>query len=375
MARPDWQYFDLENIIDRTLILSDIALFFREHNSGLILDEVQHEPEVLSYLRGHIDKDRSLCNRLILTGSSSPELLKADTETLAGRTALLEVSPLSMGEQFGKGLSPFFALLEHKLTSDTIHYMLQLNSRLSHEEFKTAWLKGGYPETKTKPEEFLPVWQENYVATYLERDVRHHFPGLNLDNFRRFLMSLHDFHGQQINVAQVARSLIIAESTIRRYLEIAHGMYFWRELQPIERTNLRSITKQPKGFYRDSGLFHFLTRIQDFNDLYRSRYRGASFESFVIEEIMRGISCTSVTNVRYSFVRTRGGLEVDLVIDGSFGRLPIEIKCSSGNALKDVKSLQSFMEREGLPIGIVINQSERTARLSEGIVQLPVTAL
>ena len=90
---------------------------------------------------------------------------------------------------------------------------------------------------------------------------------------------------------------------------------------------------------------------------------------------MRGISCTSVTNVRYSFVRTRGGLEVDLVSDGSFGRLPIEIKCSSGNSRKDVKSLQSFMERDGLPIGIVINQSERTARLSEGIVQLSVTAL
>ncbi len=375
LARPDWRYFDLENISDRELITSDIPLFFRENDTSIILDEVQLVPEVLAYLRGLIDQKRAEKNRFILTGSSSPELLKVHAETLAGRSRLLEVSPLSMSEQVQIGLSPFFGIFEGKLSEHSISIIQDLAIRISDEQFKNSWLKGGFPETITIPNNSLSIWQENYISTYLERDIRRYFPGLNFDNFSRFIISLQDYHAQQINVAEFSRLLSLSESSVRRYLEIANGMFFWRELRSIERTVLRSITKQPKGFYRDSGLFHFLSRIHDYDDLFRSKYRGASFEAFVIEELIRGISCTLATNVDYRFVRTRGGLEVDLVIDGSFGRLPVEIKCASSNTIKDVSGLKAFIEREDLPLGVVINQAQRIALLSDKIVQVPITVL
>lgn len=178
--------------------------------------------------------------------------------------------------------------------------------------------------------------------------MRRYFPRLNFDNFPKFFLSLRDYHGQQLNIAEFSRALGAGESSVRRYLEIADGMYFWRELPPLQRSVLRSLTKQPKGFFRDSGLYHYLARIHTTEELWRSRHKGASFEAFVIEELARGIANTMATNIEYSFVRTRGGLEVDLIIDGSFGKLPVEIKYSSSTSLKEVTGLKKIY-RPGRP--------------------------
>ncbi len=371
MARPDWEYFDLERASDRRLIESDMELFFKNHGTNLIIDEAQEVPALFSFLRGYVDRERNRSGRFILTGSSSPELTGAVSESLAGRVGLLELSPFKTNELFGNPLPPFYSICGCKIDASHAEYLRTLEPVHTFEQVQQVWLNGGYPEPSLKPPEFRPIWTENYIATYLERDLRKLFPSLEIEKFRLFLTMLKDFHSQILNAAEFSRAIGASESTIRRYLEITHGLFIWRKLSAYERSSLRSLVKNPRGMYRDSGLFHFFNHISSVSDLETSRYRGASFESFVIEEILRGVACTDATMVNSYYFRTRSGAEVDLIIEGSFGTLPIEIKASSWTDPKDTAALGRFISDHDLPFGLVINLSDRVEALTPKIIQIP----
>jgi len=374
--RPEWEYFDLERPIDRDIILQDPTLFFRNHPQGVILDEAQLYPELLGTLRGVIDTQRDVRNRFILTGSSSPELLRFSSDSLAGRVALVELSPLKMNEISGVELPPFYALFESPITAESKSIIQALIPIHSNELFYRTWLWGGFPEPQFRNDpDFFNTWHENYIRTFLERDLKRLFPGIDSDNYRLFLALLKDYHANTINIADISRSIGLSETTIRKYLEIADLSFFWRKLPSYERTSLRSVVKNPRGLYRDSGHFHFASNLFSKQALEVSRFRGASFEAFVIEEILRGIACVKAYNLSAAFFRTRGGAEIDLVLNGSFGCLPIEIKCRSSVTLKDVKPLVEFIDRESLSLGIVITLGEKVHQLSESIFAVPVNCL
>jgi uncharacterized protein len=375
-CRPDWEYFDLQRPKDKALILNDPELFFRHHPGQVILDEAQLFPEVLEILRGIIDENREQRNRFIITGSSSPALLSSASETLAGRVAVIELSPLKMNEFCNEPLPLLYRAFESRVSSATLLELSELRPLRTYEEFMRTWLWGGFPEPLARGEEdFIPLWHENYVRTYVERDLKFFFPGLESESFRRFLFILRDFHAGSLNIADISRSLGLGETTVRRYLDIANHTLLWRKLESYERTKLRSTVKNPRGLYRDSGLFHFLSSILSLPDLERSRYRGASFEAFAIEEILRGIEASLTFNTHASFFRTRGGAEVDLIIEGSFGTIPIEIKASSVTTSKDIPSLLSFIEREELPLGLVINLGDTVTRITPKVLSIPITCI
>ena len=128
----------------------------------------------------------------------------------------------------------------------------------------------------------------------------------------------------------------------------------------------------PKGYIRDTGLFHFLSRLSDFNELLGHFLLGASFEAFVIEELLKGLESTLVTNWDCYYYRTRNGAEIDLILEGSFGTLPIEIKYGNTLKIKQLSSLIQFIEERDLPLCIVINASERVEWITEKIIQIPV---
>ena len=146
----------------------------------------------------------------------------------------------------------------------------------------------------------------------------------------------------------------------------------WRCLNSYEKNVIKSIVKMPKGFLRDTGLWHHLLRIKDIESLYHDPISGISFESFVIEEILRGLESTLLTNWSAHYYRTRNGAEVDLVIEGDFGILPIEIKHGTYTKPKQLTSLSAFIKEHHLDYGIVINQSDTIKWLTEKIVQMPV---
>jgi hypothetical protein len=181
--------------------------------------------------------------------------------------------------------------------------------------------------------------------------------------------------GTIINKSDVGRSLDVSEVTIKEYLQIADGSYIWRNLPAFKKSAMKSIVKMPKGLFRDSGLAFFLNNIHDKDQMLRYSATGNLFEAFIIEEIIRGLNATMLPLPQYSYYRTRNGAEVDLVLEGSFGTLPVEIKFGTDTRLSKLTSLRRFIDQENLPLGLVINNGADVRVLSDRIVQVPARFL
>ncbi len=368
--RPGWRYLDLENPNDYKLISRDPILYFEQFDSDIIIDEAQLYPELFNVLRGVIDNKRSQKGRFIITGSSSAELTHHISESLAGRIATVEIGTLKANEYYGQPLSKFYQLFADKLDRGNV---VKGRSVLTRDQMNHHWLKGGYPEpTISKDDFFWQQWMENYYFNYVNRDVAKLFPRLNKIKYQRFVKVLSSLSSTIINKSDLARALEMSEGSVREYLKIIEGTFLWREQCSFESKAIKSIVKMPKGYMRDTGLLHYLLNLRTMEDLFNYSGVGHSFEGFVIEEIIKGLNALGNTNWQADYFRTRKGAEVDLVLEGYFGVLPIEIKYSSSVPNKRLRSLSDFIERHKLPFGMVINQSDEVVWLTDKIVQIPV---
>jgi len=370
MARPGWHYFDLEKASDYDFISRDYDFFFSEYPRNIIIDEAQEAPQLFRQLRGIIDASRKETGRFILTGSSSPDLLAQASDSLAGRIAIIELGTLKMNEIQQRPLPPFYCIFGQELSDESLTTIKKLDCAVA--DVIPFFLRGGYPEPVLGGDDYAyNEWMENYFQTYINRDIKKLFPRLDAIRYRRFIAMLSALSGTVINKAQLGRSIDVSEVTIRDYLEIADKTFFWRTIPSYAASVSKSLVKMPKGIVRDSGINNYLSAIDSREKLLRSPQVGQNFEAFVIEEIIKGLQATSVTRWDYFYFRTKNGAEVDLILQGSFGTLPIEIKLGRQTTLKQLTSLQQFVKRHDLPFGILINNSSEVRLLSEKIIQLP----
>jgi predicted AAA+ superfamily ATPase len=371
MCRPDWRYFDLEKGRDYDFITNDFDFFFREYPEHLIIDEAQECPQLFRELRGVIDADRQRKGRFILTGSSSPELLKEISDSLAGRVGILEIGTLKMNEQAGQPLSDFYQLFTRPLQRDGVDLLRQLS--VLTDDCLDYFFRGGYPEPVIlQSEAAYYAWMDSYYKTYISTDIRRLYPRLDSIKYRRFIGMLAGLSGTIVNKAQLGRSIDTSEVTVRDYLDIADKSFLWRLIPSYENSTTKSVVKMPKGIYRDSGLLHYLLNISSRDQMVQSPTVGQNFESFIIEEILKGMQATMIPKWDYYYYRTRNGAEIDLILEGSFGLLPIEIKFGASTSIKQLTSLRRFIKERDLPFGIVINNAEEVMLLSETIVQVPI---
>ena len=371
---PKWKYFDLENLKDRDFLKRDFEFFFKEYPKHIILDEAQEIPELFKYLRGVIDHKRKLNGRFLITGSSSPELIKKASDSLAGRIAVLELGTFKTSEIRKKTLSPFFDIFSSNLNSRSLKFLKSLSTKYKKFDVLKLMLKGGYPDPcLSKNKDYFDLWMKNYFDTYINRDIRKLYPRLDSLRFQRFVSMLSELSGTIINRAQIGRSLDLNEVSVKDYLEIADKTYIWRQIPGFSHSKKKSLVKMPKGFLRDSGLIHYLLNIKNKEELLRSPKAGQIFESFVIEEILKGLTVKYLKHWNYSYYRTKNGAEIDLVLEGSFGLLPIEIKFSSFVEKRSLTALNKFITEYSLPFGLIINNSQEIKMMSEKILQIPVT--
>ncbi len=371
--RPDWQYYDLENPEDYQLITDDPVAFFNLHPSNLIIDEAQQYPELFKILRGIVDADRKKKGRFILTGSSSPDIVKGITESLAGRIATMEMWPFKQGELYEKPLSPIYQLMNERSTK--IEDFMALKPTVTLTQSINCWYKGGFPEPLIEGEhneDYYRLWLENYVVDYLNRDIRTLFPRLNIHNFRRFLTLLAQFSGHQLNMSNISRALGTSVSTVKDYLDIIHQTFIWRNLEPYTKNPLKKVQKSNKGFFRDQGLLHYYLKINELDQLLLHPVAGFSFESFAIEEIIRGLQSTMATQLDFNYYRTIDKSEVDLIIESPTGIIPIEIKLSSTIKRQSLYGLENFISDMDCQYGILINRGKRVEQITNKIVQIPV---
>jgi hypothetical protein len=372
----EWHRFDMENSADRQQLLADPDLFFRLHADKVVIDEAQLAPPLFSALRVAIDRDRTRKGRFLLSGSSSPELVKQISESLAGRVAYLEMAPLSLSEAWQLSPSRLFSLLAEGAPIADIQSAAA--ARLTLLQVRDYWFQGGYPEPwLSGNEEFRSLWSRHYIDAYLLRDVGALFPNLNRDRFRQFIALLSQLSGDILNNANIARTLGVSEPTVRDWLRIAHDTFLWRHIPAWDRSAAKQLVKHPKGFLRDSGLLHRLLRIQDHNMLSSHPAIGKSWEGMVVETLLRGFENAGI-DVEPFHYRTRGGAEIDLILEGQFGSahlLPVEIKLTQQSDKRALRSLSEFVAAHDCPLGLVINNDERPRWLDERILAIPAAAL
>lgn len=276
-------YLDLESPEDLSK-LTDPQSYLRLHENKLvILDEVQRIPHLFQVLRGLVDEGKRkglTTTRFLLLGSASVELIKQSSESLAGRIAYLELPCLNLNE-CGKT------------------------------ETNKLWVRGGFPNSflaSTDGDSY--IWRENFIRTYLERDIPQLGPRIPAETLRRFWTMLAHNQGTLLNSAQLARNLAVDGKTVARYLDLMVDLLLLRLLPPWHNNAGKRLVKSPKIFIRDSGLVHALLRIIDHEDLLSHPVVGSSWEGLVIENIISSLAEGS----SYHFYRTSSGAEIDLLL-------------------------------------------------------------
>jgi len=311
-------FFDLEDVdAQRRLAEPKIAL---ERLTGLVvLDDVQRMPELFPLLRVLADRKPAKA-RFLLTGSASPALVRGVSESLAGRVALVDVSGFSLSE-------------------------------VGEDEWRKLWWRGGFPlsylaETDATSRE----WQEEFVATLLERDMPQLGITIPAATLRRFWLMLTHYHAQVWRGSELARSLGASEPTMRKYLDILSSTFMVRQLSPWHENLSKRQVKSPKVFLRDSGLLHCLLRLPAFVDLESHPKLGASWEGFALEQVLQ------ITGDRDAyFWATHGGAELDLMVTWHGRRYGFEFKYgdapsmtkSMHTALQDLKLKRLFVIHPG----------------------------
>jgi len=340
---PDNAYFfDLENPADLARLDNPMLALQSISQQLIVIDEIQRRPELFPVLRVLVDsaripQDENLIKKepnkkklFLILGSASRDLIRQSSETLAGRIGYIELPPFSLSE---------------------VHDSTRL------------WLRGGFPNSYLAANDSDSyLWRQNYITTFLERDI----PNLGFDipapQMRRCWLMLAHYHGQTFNASEIGRSLGVSDHTVRRYLDILTGTFMMRELILWFENLQKRQVKAPKVYFRDSGILYALLDLKTQEQLYQHPRLGAFWEGFALEEIIA--ACNASSEECY-FWATQTNAELDLLIIKNGKRIGFEIKYT--DAPRTTKSMQIALIDLKLDHLIVIYPGNQTYPLTENI--------
>jgi predicted AAA+ superfamily ATPase len=334
-------YLDLESEADLAK-LSDPELYLSRHEDKLvILDEIQRKPDLFKILRGRIDqmKRKGLPGRYLLLGSASLDLLHQSSESLAGRISFLELGPLGVSE-------------------------------VKAGDADKLWLRGGFPDSFLAGNDAASMrWRRDFIRTYLERDIPQLGPRIPAETLRRFWTMLAHRHGGLHNAATIAQSLGVDGKTVAAYLDLFVDLLLVRRLEPWHENVGKRLVKSPKIYLRDSGLLHALLGIETDEDLLGHPACGASWEGFVIENVISVLP----EGAQAYFYRTAAGAEIDLVLQLPKQRWAVEIKRSLSPA--PTKGFHLGCEDLDVAARWVVYPGEESYPLNSGTQTIPLAKL
>lgn len=332
-------YLDLENPADLAK-LNEPSLYLRENADKLvIIDEVQLMPEIFPLLRSLVDENRTN-GKFLLLGSSSPDLVNKSSESLAGRIKYIELSPFSLAE-------------------------------IGYKKMDMLWLRGGFPDAFLSGSNDAAFdWIAHFIKTFLERDLNMMGFRLSPTNMRRLWTMIAHYHSSTINYSSLGKSLEVTNKTIKHWIDVLSDTFMLRQIQPWSGNASKRLVKSPKIYLRDSGILHSLLRIESKESLLSNPILGASWEGFVIEQII----AHSPSRSNYSFYRTQTGDEIDLLVETpTKGTIAFEIKRSDSPKLE--KGFYSALETIAPHKAYVVYAGNETYRLNENVVALPLSEL
>jgi hypothetical protein len=342
-ARRKVAYLDLESP-DDLVKLTDAPTWFDEHRDELVvLDEVQRMPALFTQLRGIIDERRRTGRRtgqFLLLGSASGALLRQSAESLAGRIAHFELPPLCALE-------------------------------VADADQRRLWIRGGFPESFLAASDAASLrWRQQFVASYLERDIPALGPRIPAGTLRRLWTMLAHEQGQMLNASRLAGALALSGQTVARYIDLLVDLMLVRRLQPWSANVGKRLVRSPRVYVRDSGVAHALLGLEGFDNVVAHPLAGGSWEGFVIENLL----AAAPTGTSAFFYRTSAGAEVDLLLELPAGqRWVVEIKRSSAPAL--TKGFHVAAGDVGATKRFVVHAGADAFPLAAGVEALPLTTL
>lgn len=321
-------YLDLEVFQDREKLKNPALFLGKNEDKLVILDEIHRTPELFQALRGLIDQGRRKglrTGRFLILGSASIDLLRQSGESLAGRIEYIDMEPLNILE----------------------------TSRADNSDPAKLWVRGGFPDSYlAASDEDSYIYRRNFIRTYLERDVPQFGPRIPAETLERLWIMLAHSQGQFLNASRLAASLSVSAPTVSSYIDLLADLLLVRRLQPFHANTKKRLVKAPRVYVRDSGITHALLGISDYNQLSGHPVFGASWEGFVIENLLSIAPARTVA----SFYRTSAGAEIDLALELPGGKKwAIEIKSGLStklekgfyHALEDINPDRSFVVYAG----------------------------
>ena len=300
---PDLPYVNLENYSTLAAVKDDPVRFMSQFTNGVIIDEAQHAPEIISWIQVAVDQDRiagSASRRFVITGSNNFSLMEKVTQSMAGRTAVLSLMPLSVHE-----------ICAHKgmVTTDELIF------------------RGGYPEIWNSGIDARNILLDSYYSTYIERDVRSLLNVRDTQAFRTFIRLCASRIGCEVNASSLALEVGVKTPTIQHWLSILEASYIIYRVHPYYANIGKRLTKTPKMYFYDTGLASYLIGIQSIEHLVNHPLRGALFENLTMNEAVKYNHNHGKNELIY-FYRDKSQREVDLLWVTPTGIDAYEIKSS-----------------------------------------------
>jgi uncharacterized protein len=322
-------YVDLEQEAERLVL--DLEWDDYAHGRALlVLDEAQTMPEVFQRLRGAVDRDRRRNGRFLLLGSIAPALMTRVSQSLAGRLALVELTPLLLPE------------LPVGATRDRL------------------WLRGGFPDGGVLKPSRYPRWQVDFLTLIAQRDLPAWGLPARPQVTARLLRMLAAMHGQVWNASQLGRSIGLNDKTVSSYVEYLEGAFLIRLLRPFHTNIGKRLVRSPKVYWRDTGLLHALLNIPDRRSLLLHPSVGASWEGYCIEQTLGMLAARDRRCDPYWF-RTSDGYEIDLVLDFGGERWAVEFKLSSSPSPGDLHRLDKTADMIGATHRYLVSNTRTSA--------------
>lgn len=347
-ALPAWSYLDLERPSDAAALSADPEARLAQFRGPLILDEAQRMPGLFPVLRGAVDRAGRRTGRYVLLGSASPALMRHISESLAGRTAFVDLPPFRWDE-----------VAEHR----------------DARGLATLWFRGGFPVAFLERDHRVRHdWLEAYARTFIERDL----PLLGIDvsaaQMRRLWTMLAHVNGGIWNASQLSASLGVSYHTVNRYVDILEHTFLIRKLPPYFANIGKRLVRSPKVYFRDTGLLHYFLGIHSPQALDTHPARGASWEAFVIDQLVSAFQ-RAVPGSRPYFWRTAQGDEVDCLIDVGSRLVPFEIRLHSAPTADDARGLRRCMRDLEVARAYLLYPGRERYSLGDGVTALPVGQL
>lgn len=340
----EYKYVTLDDPLTRSIAKEDPTLFLQNNKAPLIIDEIQYAPEILSYLKIEVDKNRDKSGQYILTGSQIFPLMQGVSESLAGRAALFELLGISMKE-------------------------LSLRKKCPLDFCYNAIFKGFYPDICIHSVD-SSAFYSSYVQAYLERDIRQVRAVHDLTVFQNFLEILAARAGSLLNIMDVSKECGVSSTTIKNWLGVLEQSRMIYLLRPYSRNISKRVIKSPKIYFTDTGLLAYLLRYPNAEILQRGPASGAIFENFIVMEFLK---YKWNYNLRFElfFYRDSNKNEIDLVLDLGYKRVGVEIKKTMTPGKEHAKVLLKHADSIGLEDRCLLSGADKDVVLNGDIKLLP----